>query len=230
MAEPALAAGIAVAATVAVYLAAERLYRRAGTLLLNPVLVSVAVLIAALLVLGVDHATYQRGGRLVAFFLGPAVVALAVPLHLQWGEIARRGRAILLAVLAGSAVGIVAGGATAALLGAPPAVVRSVVPRSVTTPIAMAVAEKAGGIPPLTAALVIASGLLGAMVGPALLRRTGVRSRTAAGLAMGAAAHGIGTARALEEGEAEGAAAGLAIGLMGLATALLTPLLVRLLF
>jgi predicted murein hydrolase (TIGR00659 family) len=229
MAEAAMALA-AVAATVGVYLAAERLYRRSGWFVLNPVLVSVAVLIAALLALHVDYADYQRGGRVLAWLLGPAVVALGVPLAEHWEEIVRHGRAIFPSILAGSLTGIVAAAGTARLLGATPEVVRSLAPRSVTTPIAMGISAKVGGIPSLTAALVIATGVLGAVAGPALLRALGVRSRTAVGLALGSAAHGIGTARAVEEGEVEGATAGLAIGLMGVATAVLVPLLLRLLF
>lgn len=215
-----------VAATAAVYFAARWLYGRWRIALLNPVLVSIAVLIAALEALGVDYATYDRGGRLISFFLGPAVVALGVPLYLQLGEIVRRRRAIVVAVLAGSVAGVAVGTVVAALLGASRTVVLSLVPRSVTTPIALGIAEQVGGLPPLSAALVIAAGVLGAVAGPALLRLLRVRDRTAFGLAMGAAAHGIGTARAVEEGEAEGAASGLAIGLMGIATAVLAPFLV----
>lgn len=230
MAESLAGAALAIAATLAAYYGARRLYARTGLILLHPVLVASALLIAALAALGIPYAAYDRGGRVLSYFLGPAVVALGVPLHRQWAEIARRGRAISASILAGSVVGIVTAAGAASLLGAPRQIVRSVAPRSVTTPIAMAVAQKTGGIPPLTAALVIGTGVLGAVVGPPLLRRLGVRSRTAVGLALGASAHGIGTARALEEGEVEGAAAGLAIGLMGLATAVLTPLVVRLLF
>ncbi len=220
---------LAIVATVAVYAAAERVYRRWRRPFLNPVLVSVAVLIAGLWGLGIEYAAYDRGGRVLSFFLGPAVVALGVPLHLQGAEIARRGRAILVSILAGSVVGIVTGTGVAALLGASPEVARSMAARSVTTPIAIGIVGRIGGIPPLTAALVIGTGVLGAALGPAVLRMAGVRSPTAFGLAMGAAAHGIGTARAAEEGTAEAASSGLAIGLMGVATAILAPLIVALL-
>jgi predicted murein hydrolase (TIGR00659 family) len=221
---------LAIVATVAVFAAASRVYRRWRRPFLNPVLVSVVVLIAALRGLGIEYAAYDRGGRVLAFFLGPAVVALGVPLYLQGAEIARRGRAILASILAGSIVGIVCGMGVAALLGASPEVVRSMAARSVTTPIAIGIAGRIGGIPSLTAALVIGTGVLGAALGPAVLRAAGVRSPTAFGLAMGAAAHGIGTARAAEEGTAEAASSGLAIGLMGVATAILAPLIVALLF
>jgi predicted murein hydrolase (TIGR00659 family) len=220
---------LSVAATVAVYAAASRVYRRWRMPFLNPVLVSVVVLICALRGLGIDHAHYDGGGRILSFFLGPAVVALGVPLFLQSEEIARRGRAILTSILAGSVVGIVSGVCIAAWLGASVEVVRSLAPRSVTTPIAIGIAERIGGISSLSAALVIGTGVLGAVLGPAVLRAAGVRSPTAFGLAMGAAAHGIGTARAAEEGTAEAAGGGLAIGLMGVATAILAPLVVALL-
>ena len=220
---------LAIVATVAVFAAASRVYRRWRRPFLNPVLVSVVVLIAALRGLGIEYAAYDRGGRVLAFFLGPAVVALGVPLYLQGAEIARRGRAILASILAGSVVGIVSGTCVAALLGASPEVVRSMAARSVTTPIAIGIAGRIGGIPSLTAALVIGTGVLGAALGPAVLRAAGVRSPTAFGLAMGAAAHGIGTARAAEEGTAEAASSGLAIGLMGVATAILAPLLMAVL-
>jgi len=218
-----LAAALAIAVTVATYVAARRLYARHRHPLLNPLLVAITALIALLYAAGIDYAEYDRGGRLISFWLGPAVVALGVPLHAQLHEIVRRGRAMLVSILAGSVVGIVSGTAMALLLGASRQVVLTVAPRSVTTPIAMGIARELGGIPPLAAALVISTGVLGAVAGPAVLRLAQVRSRTAWGLAMGAAAHGIGTARAVEEGEAEGATSGLAIGLMGLVTALLAP-------
>jgi predicted murein hydrolase (TIGR00659 family) len=225
----ALTAALAILATVAVYAAAQRLYTRRRHPLLNPLLVAITTLIVLLAATGIGYAEYDRGGRLISFWLGPAVVALGVPLHAQLGEIARRGRAMLVSILAGSVVGILSGTVTALVLGAPREVVLSLAPRAVTTPIAMGVAEKLGGLPSLTAVLVISTGVLGAVAGPALMRLAGIRSRTAWGLAMGAAAHGIGTARAVEEGDVEGATSGLAIGLMGLATAILAPPIVAVL-
>jgi len=225
----ALAAALAIAVTVAAYLAARRLYARFRHPLLNPLLVAITALIVLLYAAGIDYSAYDRGGRLISYWLGPAVVALGVPLWAQMEEIARRGRAMLVSIVAGSVVGIVSGTVTAIVLGAPRQVVLSVAPRSVTTPIAMGVAQKLGGLPPLTAVLVISSGVLGAVAGPAVLRLARIRSRTAWGLAMGSAAHGIGTARAVEQGEVEGATSGLAIGLMGLATAILAPPIVAVL-
>lgn len=220
---------LALAATLAVYAAARRVQRRLRSVWLHPVLVSIVALIAALKVLGISYAEYDRGGRILTFFLGPAVVALGLPLHRQMEEIGRRGRAVLLSLLAGAAVGTLSATLTAALLGAPGEVVRSLAPRAVTTPIAIAISERAGGLPALSAAVAIFTGVLGAVIGPQLLRAMGVRSRTAFGLSLGAAAHGVGTARAAEEGEVEAASSGLAIGIMGVFTAVLAPLALALL-
>jgi predicted murein hydrolase (TIGR00659 family) len=219
---------LAILATVAVYAAARVLQRRTGSLLLHPVLVSIVVLIAALRLLGIGFGSYNRGGHALTFLLGPAVVALGLPLERQMEEIGRRGRAVLVSLAAGSVVGVVSAVGTAALLGASEVVVRSLAPRAVTTPIAIGIAERVGGLPALSAPVVILSGVFGAVVGPPLLRRMGVRSRTAFGLALGAAAHGVGTARAAEEGDVEAASSGLAIGLMGVATAVVAPLVLAL--
>ncbi|MCB2186718.1 MAG: LrgB family protein [Deltaproteobacteria bacterium] len=219
-----------VALTLLVFQLARALYTRLGWFILNPVLVSIVTLIALLKLLGLDYQTYHQGGRLISFFLGPAVVALGLPLYQQLPTIQERGRSILFSILVGSVVGVTTAGLTALLLGAPPQVVASLAPKSITTPMAMGVAQTLGGIPPLTAALVVAAGVLGAVLGPPFLRLCRVTGDTAFGLAMGAAAHGIGTARALEEGELAGATSGLAICLNGLATALVTPPLMKLFY
>ncbi len=219
----ALSPALPAAATLAAYVAAERLYVRTRWAVLHPVLVAVVALIGFLRVTGLPYGAYAEGTRPISVWLGPAVVALGVNLHDQRAGIARLGRRLYLALFVGSAVGIVTAAGIARALGGSPRVVASLAPKSVTTPIAMAITERAGGIPPLTAVVVITVGVLGAAVGPAWLRLVGVRAPTAWGLAMGAGAHGVGTARALEQGPAEGAASALAIGLNGLATAVLTP-------
>jgi putative effector of murein hydrolase len=151
------------------------------------------------------------------------VVALGLPLHRQLRRLGRAALPILASTAAGSLLGVLSAVLPAGLLGASPALLATLAPRSVTTPIAIGVAEALGGLPPLSAAVVVATGILGAVLGPPFLRAIGVRSPTAFGLAMGAAAHGIGTARAVEEGELPGAASGLALGLNGALTALAAP-------
>lgn len=212
--------------TVLVYAVARELQRRTGWLLLNPVLVSIIVIIAALRLAGVDYADYALGGDILAMLLGPAIVALGVPLYFELPLLRSRGLAILITLVIGSLVGVLSGALTVAALGAGDPVIRTLTARSVTTPIAIALVEPLGGIPALAAAVSIASGMAGALIGPPLLRRLGVTSATAFGLAMGAAAHGLGTARAAEQGSTQGAASGLALGLMGVATAVVLPLLV----
>jgi predicted murein hydrolase (TIGR00659 family) len=228
MAEAA-AALLAITATLAVYAAARTVQRRRGSVWLHPVLVSIVVLIAALWLLGIDFDAYNHGGRVLTFLLGPAVVALGLPLYRQMEEIGRRGKAVLFSLLIGAAVGTLTATLTAALLGGSGELVRSLAPRAVTTPIAIGIADRVGGLPALSAVVSIFTGVLGAVIGPPLLRRIGVRSRTAFGLSMGAAAHGVGTARAAQEGDVEAASSGLAIGIMGVLTAILAPWLLALL-
>ncbi|WP_431282189.1 LrgB family protein [Humitalea sp. 24SJ18S-53] len=194
----------------------------------NPTLIAVLLLSALLLGGGVAYAAYFAGAQFVHFLLGPATVALAVPLYRQWEAVRRSAIAVLASVLCGGVFAAVAGVAIAAVLGAPANVLATLAPRSVTMPVAMGIAERLGGLPSLTAVVVMGSGILGAALGPLLLTLLRVKDWRARGLAMGVAAHGIGTARALRVNEVAGAFAGLAMGLNALASAMLLPLLWRL--
>jgi predicted murein hydrolase (TIGR00659 family) len=215
--------------TVLVYAAARVAYDRTRLAMLNPAIVAIAAVMLILVATRTPYAQYDRGGRVIAFWLGPAVVALGVPLARQLERVRRNLSAISLALVVGAVTGIVVAVVVARALGSPPVIVRSLAPRSVTTPIAIAITARLGGIPALSAVVSIVSGALGGFAGVGLLRLTGVRSPLATGLALGAAAHGLGTARAADEGEAEGGAAGLAMGVMGILTALLAPIVVALL-
>lgn len=210
--------------TIAVYLASRALYLRTRWAILNPALVSIAAVIALLLATRTPYAQYERGGRVIAFWLGPAVVALGVPLALQLERVRRNALGIATGLVAGAIVGIAVAAGVAALLGASSVVVRSLAPRAATTPIAVAISARLGGIPALSAVVSIVSGALGGFIGVGVLRAVGVRSRLATGLALGAAAHGLGTARAAGEGDVEGAASGMAMGVVGVLTALIAPL------
>jgi predicted murein hydrolase (TIGR00659 family) len=215
--------------TLLVYAATRFAYDRTRIAVLNPAIVSIAAVLIILLATRTPYVQYERGGRWIAFWLGPAVVALGLPLAQQLERVRRNLSAISLALLAGSVTGIAVALAIAHVLGASPVIERSLAPRSVTTPIAIAISARLGGIPALSAVVSIVSGALGGFVGVGLLRLTGIRSRLATGLALGAAAHGLGTARAADEGSTEGGAAGLAMGVMGILTALLAPIVVTLL-
>ena len=211
--------------TLLAYQGAFWLYRRSGmNPLANPVLIAVALLVAMLTASGTSYETYFAGAQFVHFLLGPATVALAVPLFTHF----RRVRAMLLPVLAG----LLAGSLTAALsavviadlAGASLATQLSLAPKSVTTPIAMGVAERIGGIPSLTAVLMIITGILGAVGARHLFDAMRIHDPAIRGFATGVAAHGIGTARAFQVSEQAGAFAALAMGLNGALTALLLPL------
>ncbi|WP_300287479.1 LrgB family protein [uncultured Alistipes sp.] len=215
--------------TVGVYLGAVWLRRRTGWALLHPILVSMAVLIAFVRLTGIEYDHYMRQTQPIDFLLGLSVVALGYVLHDQIHNIRGNVISIVVSILVGSAVGIVSVVLIARWMGAEPAVVASLEPKSVTTAIALSLSEASGGIPALTSVVVIAVGVFGGIVGPWVLRKVGVESRIARGLAMGAAAHAMGTARAMELGAVEGAISGLAIGLMGVATAVLVPLLEKVL-
>jgi predicted murein hydrolase (TIGR00659 family) len=216
-------------ATLLAYQAAYWAYRRLDfTPLANPVAIAVAFVVALLWLTGTPYATYFDGAQFVHFLLGPATVALAVPLHANLETLRRNLVPLGGALLAGSLVAVVSAVGIGWLLGASRESLLSLAPKSVTTPIAMGIAEKLGGLPSLTAPLVVLTGILGAVAGPALLRLVRVRDEAATGFAMGVASHGLGTARAFQLGDRAGAFSGLAMGLNALVSALLLPALVRL--
>jgi len=214
--------------TLVIYLLAQILYRRVGSVWANPVLVAIVTIILLLKGSGIDYRDYAHGGDILLFLLGPSVVALAVPLYQRREEVWQRKRPILIGIFAGSLASILSACGLAWLLGGSREVILSLAPKSVTTPIAISIVEKIGGVAPLTAALVVLTGCLGAVCGPEFCRRIGITSPIATGLAMGTSAHGIGTARMFEIDRLAGAVAGLAIGLNGLMTTFLLPLLMAL--
>ncbi len=217
-------------ATLLVYSAAQWLFERSGALpLVNPVLLSITALVAVLLVTDTPYDAYFEGAQFVHFLLGPATVALAIPLYNQLGKVRSSLLPLTTALIAGSATGILAPILLAQGFGLSERTVLSLAPKSVTTPIAMGVAEQIGGAPPLTAVLVILTGIVGASIGVEVLRLLRLRDGAVQGFAIGTASHGIGTARALQVSEEAGAFSGLAMGLNGALTALLVPLLIRLL-
>jgi predicted murein hydrolase (TIGR00659 family) len=211
--------------TLVAYAVAQLLYRRTGSILFNPVAVSILGIIGFLLAFRIPYQLYAVGGKYVLFLLGPSVVALGVPLYNRREEILAKKGPILVGVLAGAITSIVSASGLAWVLGGSRKVVLSLAPKSVTTPIAIGIVEKIGGIAPLTAAIVVLTGCLGAICGPEFCRAIGLRDPAAIGLAVGTASHGIGTARMLEVDRLGGAVAGLAIGLNGLITAFIIPLI-----
>jgi len=217
-------------ATLLAYLAAFRIYERTQlNPLANPVLIAVLLLVALLWVTGTPYATYFEGAQFVHFLLGPATVALAVPLYEQRAQLARLALPLSLGLIAGVLTAVASAVGVAWLFGASRATVLSLAPKSVTTPIAMGIAAKIGGLPSLTAVLVILTGMLGAIIARPLLNLLRVQTHATRGFALGVASHGIGTARAFQVSEEMGAFAGLGMGLTALLTALIVPALLRLL-
>jgi predicted murein hydrolase (TIGR00659 family) len=215
--------------TLLAYQAAYWIYRRLGmNPLANPVALSVAFLVALLWATGTPYQTYFDGAQFVHFLLGPATVALAVPLYANLGKLKKNLLPVLGGLLAGSVVAVVSAVGIGWLLGADRVTLMSMAPKSVTTPIAMGIADKLGGLPSLTAVLVVSTGILGAVLARGTLNLLRIHDHAVRGFAVGVAAHGIGTARAFQVSELMGAFAGLGMGLNGLLTAFLFPLLVTL--
>ena len=215
--------------TLGAYLLAETIARVARyAALANPVLIAVALVAVLLRLTGTAYPTYFAGAQFVHFLLGPATVALAVPLVREAARVRRLIVPVLAALVAGSATAIVTAMGVAWMLGATPEVVVSLAPKSVTTPIAMGIAAANGGVPALTAVFVLMTGVIGGISVTPLMNLLRVRDYTARGFAAGLASHGIGTARAFQVNRLAGTFAGLALALNGLATSLLVPLILAL--
>ncbi len=211
--------------TLVAFQLALLVYRRSGWLVLQPVLVAMLLVVAALHLSGLDYARYREGASPIAMLLGPATVALAVPLYRHLKRIRQLFWPILLTLVAGGVLGVTITLGVAWLLGAELTVLMSLAPKSATMPISMLVAEQLGGIAALAAVFVMLTGVIGTALGPLLLRWAGVDNPAARGLSYGINAHAIGTARALEEGDECGAFAALGMSLLGVMIALTLPLM-----
>lgn len=203
--------------------------RTHGHPLAQPVLVAAGLVIAVLALLGIDYDTYMTGGSLVHLVLGPATVALAVPLHRQAHHLREMAVPLAVALPAGALVSIGSAVLTVRALGGGEALASTIAPKAATTPVAIAIADSIGGVPALVAVFTMFAGMLGAVFGPWALDRMGVQDRRVRGLAMGAVSHGVGTSRSLHDSVVEGAFAGLAMGLTALLTSILVPVVMSLL-
>ena len=220
------------AVTVTVFWLAKQLYTAAhGLSLLNPVMVSIAAIVALLLLTHTDYQQYFDGAQFIHFLLGPAVVALGFPLWERRAQLRRDWGRFVAAALAGGAAAAISAVALGWAFGLPDDVLRSLAPKSVTAPVAMGVADKIGGVPALAAVFAVLTGLIGALSGKYLFAMIGVGTDRvgwmARGFAMGTAAHGIGAARSLQVNAEAGAYAGLALGLQVLLASVLMPLAAR---
>ena len=217
-----------IALTFGLFACFKGLQNKTGSVLLNPILLTMITLIFFLKATGISYDTYREGGRLIDFWLKPAIVALGVPLYLQLEMIKKQWLPILLSQLVGCLVGLISVVLISKGLGASQEVICSLAPKSVTSPIAMEVAAATGGIPSLSAAVVILVGLFGAVLGFKVLDLGQVKSPIAQGLSMGTASHAIGTSAAMEVGRKYGAYASLGLTLNGILTSILAPVVLKL--
>lgn len=214
--------------TVLAYVAGDWIFRRSGQkAFFNPVLLSIVMLVTLLSVTGTDYPTYFEGAQFVHFMLGPATVALAIPLYRHLRLIRQLWLPILASIVLGATVSVSSAVFIARWLGASQQTLISLAPKSVTAPVAMGITEKLGGLPSLTAALVVLTGVLGAVIGAGVLAVVRVRDDRARGLALGLNSHGIGTARAFQMSDVAGAFSALAMGLMALTSAFVLPFVLR---
>lgn len=209
--------------TLAAYALGRWAHRRTGNPVLQPVLVAVVVIGGVLLLTDVSYDDYLRGGSFVGFWLGPATVALALPLHHEWHLVRRAAMPLLTGIVAGALVSICSAVLVTRVTGGSRLLQLTMAPKAATTPVSIALSDQVGGIPELTAVLTIVAGITGAVAGPWLLDLLRVRDPRARGLALGAASHGIGTSRALQESRVEGAFSALSMALSALATSVLVP-------
>ena len=209
---------------VGIYLLSIKLHLKIRFPLLNPVLITILVLIGLLVILDVPYATFKKSSQMINFLLGPSVVALGYILHKQIHYLKGNVVSVLTSITVGAVVGIASILLIGKLFGADQTLIASLAPKSVTTPIAMALSESNGGIPALTAVVVVVAGVMGSIIAPPIMNWLGIKSPIAKGIALGASSHGVGTATAIQMGAIEGALSGLAIGIMGTITSLLLPL------
>ncbi|RXA16927.1 LrgB family protein [Methanosarcina sp. MSH10X1] len=201
------------------------LYKKTRLSILNPLLVASVLVMAFLLYFGIDFEIYNLGGDYISFFLGPATVVLAVPLYRKIQLLKNDALPILAGITAGCIAGVSSIFTLSTLLGLDEIITRSLAPKSVTTPVGIEISKQIGGLPAITVAAIVFTGIAGAVLGPYICRCFRIKDEVAVGIAIGTASHALGTTRAIELGETEGAMSGLAIGIAGLVTVFLVPLL-----
>ncbi|WP_445475939.1 LrgB family protein [Methanococcoides methylutens] len=205
------------------------LYKKTGSPLLNPLVLSMLMIMAFLLSFHITFDDYNRGGQFISFFLGPATVILAVPLYKKISIFKENIIPILVGISVGSAAGIVSIILMCRMLGLDKLLSISMIPKSVTTPIGIEISNQLGGMPSITVAGIIFTGIAGILMGPMVCKLFRIDDKVAIGIAIGTSSHALGTTKAVEIGETEGAMSGLAIGIAGLMTVFLAPILAKIL-
>lgn len=205
------------------------LYRRTGSVFLNPLVLSMLMIIAFLVNFHISFDDYNKGGRFISFFLGPATVILAVPLYKKIHLLKANILPILTGITIGSVTGIVSIIGMCRIFGLDELVSVSMIPKSITTPIGIELSNQLGGLPSITVAGIVFTGISGVLLGPMICRLFRIQDKVAVGIAIGTSSHALGTTKAVELGETEGAMSGLAIGIAGLITIFLAPLIAKIL-
>ena len=211
--------------SIAAYALGCGLNRKFRTPLCNPLLIAIVLVVGVLLVFRIPYEDYNAGGEIISLFLAPATACLAVGIYAKLAVLKQYWLPILVGAVAGSASSMLSVYALCRLLGLDEQLTVSLIPKSVTTPIAVGIVESAGGLTPITVVAVIVTGILGAILAPTMIRLFRISDSVAAGLAIGACSHAVGTSKAVEMGEVEGAMSGLAIGVCGVVTVVLSLLL-----
>lgn len=205
------------------------LYRRTGAVFLNPLVLSMLAIIAFLVSFHISFDDYNKGGQFISFFLGPATVILAVPLYKKINLLKANIFPILAGITIGSATGIVSIIAMCRMFGLDELVSISMIPKSITTPIGIELSNQLGGLPSITVAGIVFTGISGVLLGPMICKLFRIKDKVAVGIAIGTSSHALGTTKAVELGETEGAMSGLAIGIAGLITVFLAPIIAKIL-
>ena len=212
--------------TIGAYLFADKVYRACRLFpILNPVAISIILVSTCLIFFEVEYERYFEGAKFIHFLLGPATVALAIPIYLNWNIVLLAKKAILISVFLGVFFAISVTYAIAFFLGLDMITIKTLLPRNVTAPISMGISEIIGGVPSLTAIITILTGIIGAALGTFVLDLFRIKNMAARGFAFGLASHGIGTARAMAKDEEAGVFAAVAMGLSGIVTAVMIPLI-----
>ena len=208
--------------SIAAYALGCGLNRKFRTPLCNPLLIAIVLVVGVLLIFRIPYEDYNAGGEIISLFLAPATACLAVGIYAKLAVLKQYWLPILVGAVAGSASSMLSVYALCRLLGLDEQLTVSLIPKSVTTPIAVGIVESAGGLTPITVVAVIVTGILGAILAPTMIRLFRISDSVAAGLAIGACSHAVGTSKAVELGEVEGAMSGLAIGVCGVVTVVLS--------
>lgn len=202
--------------------------RKTKLSIFNPLLIAMVVLITFLTKFHITYDKYNNGGQLISFFLGPATIALALPTYKKISLFKENALPVLAGILCGAICGMICVIILSKTFGLPYVLIKSLIPKSITTPIGIAVSKQIGGLPSVTVVAIILTGIIGSIIGPLLNKLLKLNDKVAMGIAMGASCHAIGTAKAIEIGETEGAMSGLTMAISGIITVFLAPLLMQL--